>query len=92
MQDWEKSRNHRDLIAAQNLVQWAAIGLLLPLIGIVIAVMAQQKVNYVVEDKENWEDVRKVRARANFWIAISLIAVLMWLAVWYILGQWSVNA
>lgn len=82
--DREVLRNRRNLVAARNLVNWAAIGLLFPFLGIIIAIVARQKVNYVIETDDNWEDIDGVRSSATMWIIISVIAALLWSLFWWL--------
>lgn len=71
-------RSRRDLISANNLVSWGAIGLFFPIIGIIISIMVQNKLNYVIEDDDNSEKIDEIRSSANLWIIASIIAGVMW--------------
>jgi hypothetical protein len=81
-ENFEQFRERRDLVGANNLANWAALGVLWPIVGIILAIIARNKVNYVVETEENWQEISKVRAKANAWIAISLFFFFFWSFMW----------
>jgi hypothetical protein len=81
----ESARNHQYLVRAQNLVAWAAIGLVMPLVGIIIAILAWQRLNYVTVTADNQADVERVKSRAGMWIIVSILAGFCWVAAGWLL-------
>lgn len=77
-EDIASIRNRRDLVAARNLAQWSLIGVVIPLIGIIIAIFAKHRLNYVVETKSNWEEIDSIRSGCNISIVLSIVMFFVW--------------
>ena len=83
-------RNRRDLVSASNLASWSVVGIIIPILGLLIAIYAKQKLNYVVETKTNWEEIEKVHTKAGAGIILSILSLLFWLFISWIISEGSI--